>query len=67
MHDERTAYCRKHSEGCVWRARLKDSHADEWARIASHWEMLARIRERMPMIARRQESEREQIPNAQRG
>lgn len=66
MHDDRIAVYRQRSEGCVWRARLKDSHADEWARLASHWEMLARICEHMPMITRRRDTERDQIQNAHR-
>jgi hypothetical protein len=41
-------------------------HADEWARLASHWEMLARIRERMPIITNRHDIERDQVPNARR-
>jgi hypothetical protein len=66
MHDDRIAVYRKRPEGCVRRARLKDSHADEWARLASHWEMLARVRERMPIVADRHDSERQQAANARR-
>ena len=66
MHDERIAYYRKLSEGCVQRAKLEGGHPDEWARLASHWESLARIRERMPIIADRYDSERGQVPNALR-
>jgi hypothetical protein len=66
MHDERIAYYRKLSEGCVRRAKQEGGHTDEWARLASHWELLARIRERMPIIADRYDSERNQVPNALR-
>jgi hypothetical protein len=67
MHDERIAYYRKLSEGCVRRAKQEGGHTDEWAHLASHWELLARIRERMPIIADRYDFERDQVPNAFRG
>jgi hypothetical protein len=66
MHDDRIAVYRKRSQGCVRRAKLKDSLADEWARLASHWEMLARIREQMSIIAGGYDSQRDQVPNTLR-
>jgi len=67
MHEERIAYYRKLSEGCVRRAKQEGGHTDEWAHLASHWELLARIREQMPIIADRYDFERDQVPNAFRG
>ena len=67
MYDERIAYYRKLSEGRIWRAKLEGGHTEEWARLAGHWELLARIRERMPIVADRYDSERDQVPNARRG
>ena len=64
MHDDQIDACRKHSDACGLRAGLKDRYADEWARLASHREMLARVRERMPNIADRHDSERVHVPNA---
>jgi hypothetical protein len=46
---------------------MKGSQADEWTRLASHWELPARIHGRMPMIARRHDPERGQVPNARSG
>jgi hypothetical protein len=66
MHDERIAYYRKLSEGCVRRAKQEGGHTDEWARLASHWEMLARIREQMSIIAGGYDSQRDQVPNTLR-
>ena len=66
MHDGRIADYRKRRESCVRRAELKDSHADEWARLAGHWEMLAWIRERMPIVADRHGCERDHASNARR-
>ena len=65
MYDERIAYYRKLSEGCIWRAKLEGGHTEEWARLAGHWELLARILVsgcRLSLIATISNGTRSQMP-----